>query len=167
MEIFQKTAVCLIALTAVFWDLRKGSIPNLLVILGLLAGAIFQIARRGAWGGVSFLGGVSFPVIALAGLFYFRMIGAGDIKLLAVLGGLLGVKELMYCLFLTLLFGGVFSLGLMLYRGNLIGRMRYFAAYLAAYLRTGEWRPYRKTGDQGGEFPLTIPILLSVFVIVW
>lgn len=162
MEDFRNAAVCFLALAAVFWDLRKGIIPNFFILAGLLGGAIYQIVRLGAWGGVFFLGGVLFPVIVLAGLFYFRMIGAGDIKLLAALGGFLGGEAIGTCLLLTLLIGGALSLGLMLYRRNLVKRLRYFADYLAAYRRTGEWKPYRKEGEKGGEFPLTVPVFLSV-----
>lgn len=162
LEIFQKTAVCFVALTAVFWDLKKGKIPNLYIIIGLLAGAVFQTACLGAWGTVRFFGGAVFPVAVLSGLFYFRMIGAGDVKLLAVLGGFLGMKDIGICMLAACLIGGVLSLGLMMRRGNLVRRFIYFAEYSKDFFRTGEWRPYRN-GEKGGEFPLTIAVLLSVF----
>lgn len=109
-----------------------------------------------------FLGSAAFPILLLAFLYYFRMIGAGDIKLLAVLGGFLGIRDLLHCLVWALFFGGVLSLLLMLYRKNLLQRFQYLAGYVSASVQKREWRPYRQKGDKSGEFPLSVPIALSV-----
>ena len=61
--------------------------------------------------------------------FLCRTIGAGDIKLLAVLGGFLGISDLFRCLVCALIFGGILSLFLMIYRKNLIRRFQYLAGY--------------------------------------
>lgn len=166
MEEFQRTVILLIVLTAAFWDLRKGCIPNRLIYIGLAAGAAIRAFSLGFFGIIVFLVGTIFALVLPGGLFYFRMIGAGDVKLLAVLGGFLGIRD--YCVFFmtALFFGGIFALGLMISRGNLVNRFQYFTAYLTSFLKTGDWRPYRQKDGKDGEFPFTIPIVLSILCYV-
>ena len=83
---------------AVFQDLRKGIISNVLILFGFLGGAVFQLIRLGGSGLILFFGSAVFPVLLFSILYYFRMIGAGDIKLLAALGGFLGISDLFRCL---------------------------------------------------------------------
>ena len=122
---------------AVFQDLKRGIISNTLIFTGLFGGLIFQLFRLGGWGLVFFLGSAAFPILLLAFLYYFRMIGAGDIKLLAVLGGFLGIRDMLQ-------------------------RFQYLAGYVFAFVQKREWRPYRQKEDKSGEFPLSVPIALSI-----
>ena len=130
---------------AVFQDLKRGIISNTLIFTGLFGGLIFQLFRLGGWGLVFFLGSAAFPILLLAFLYYFRMI-----------------RDLLHCLVWALFFGGVLSLLLMLYRKNLLQRFQYLAGYVFAFVQKREWRPYRQKEDKSGEFPLSVPIALSV-----
>ena len=78
---------------AVFQDLRKGIISNVLILFGFLGGAVFQLIRLGGSGLILFFGSAVFPVLIFSILYYFRMIGAGDIKLMGVVTGFLGVWD--------------------------------------------------------------------------
>ena len=75
---------------ALFFDLRTGKIPNILILFGLLAACVLRTAVFGAEGVLSFLAGAGFPFLILFLLFHLGMMGAGDIKLLMAAGGLLG-----------------------------------------------------------------------------
>ena len=78
---------------AVFQDLRKGIISNVLILFGFLGGVVFQLIRLGGSGLILFFGSAVFPVLLFSILYYFRMIGAGDIKLMGVVTGFLGVWD--------------------------------------------------------------------------
>ena len=93
MKINQCFFLIPIGLFAVFFDLRKGKIPNELIVIGLILGCCFQIRQAKAVGLLLFLGGVCIPVVLGAGIYYFRMMGAGDMKLWAVVGGFLGPQR--------------------------------------------------------------------------
>jgi prepilin peptidase CpaA len=166
MEELRGLAVCVCSLTAAFFDLRCGKIPNGLIMLGLAAGLLFRLFYWGVLGGILFFGGIGVPILLLGPLFYFRMIGAGDIKLLAVLGGFLGGTGIGKCLLGSLFFGGFWSLVLMIFRKNLKARLNYFFCYTSAYLTTGIWRPYRNKGQKKGEFPFSVSVFLSVLCYV-
>lgn len=54
-------------------------------------GSLFASASGVRSGGVpAVLGGSILPLFLLAVLYYFRMLGAGDIKLFCAIGGLMG-----------------------------------------------------------------------------
>ena len=76
--------------------------------------------RRGS-GYFSF--GMLFPILALYILFYFHMLGAGDIKLLSAVGGFLGVPAILKCMIVSFLSGAVLSIGIILVCGNLPQRL--------------------------------------------
>ena len=78
MKINQCFFLIPIGLFAVFFDLRKGKIPNELIVIGLILGCCFQIRQAKAVGLLLFLGGACIPVVLGAGIYYFRMMGAGD-----------------------------------------------------------------------------------------
>lgn len=162
MEMFRNGAVCAISLAAVLTDVRTRRIPNGLIGTGLLLAFGFQLFQWGILGIVTFLGGAGLPILLLWGLYYFRMLGAGDLKLFAVLGGFLGSAEVIPCMVTAFLAGGICALGLMLARGNLLSRFEYFWNYVRDYYRNRQWKPYRQKGQEDGEFCFTIPIFLSV-----
>ena len=103
MKINQCFFLIPIGLFAVFFDLRKGKIPNELIVIGLILGCCFQIRQAKAVGLLLFLGGACIPVVLGAGIYYFRMMGAGDMKLWAVVGGFLGPQRAVYCMIASLL----------------------------------------------------------------
>lgn len=76
---------------AVVFDVKSDRIPNILNGTGCLAGALSQLMENGAKGVLGSLAGVLMPVGILFALFAFRIVGAGDIKLLAMIGAFVGV----------------------------------------------------------------------------
>lgn len=77
------SSLFLLAVTgaAVLWDIRTGKVPNFLIAAGLGTASWFRLTELGIFGFWRFLGGSALPLLLLAVLFYFRMLGAGDIKL--------------------------------------------------------------------------------------
>lgn len=75
-------------------------------------------------------------------LFFFRMVGAGDIKLVALIGAYLGLREGFSVVFLGLAAAAVWSFLILVYRQILIQRLLYFVTYFKQFVKTGEKRPY-------------------------
>lgn len=150
-----------ISAAAVFTDLKTGKIPNRLILAGLVLGVVFQIAEKGILGLLVFAGGAGVPILIFGLLYYLRMLGAGDIKLLCVTGGLAGPMGCLVCIFLTIFWGGFLSLGLMLYRRNLVRRMEVFFRYISQYGR-GCRESYRKYTQEDAKFCFSVPVLLGI-----
>ena len=147
---------------AVYYDVRYQRIPNGLIITGLLLGFVYQISRLQLMGLAVFGAGIVLPVVLLSFLYYFRMMGAGDIKLLAMIGGFLGPADGLLCIFYTFLFGGVIAVGLLFKRRIFIKRILYFQMYVIQYLQTGQWCPYIRQEDRECCFCFSIPVFLSL-----
>lgn len=147
---------------AVLWDLKEHRIPNGLIVTGLLCGLWQQAYDFGLAGVGIYLSGVLVPAVFPGCLYYFRMIGAGDIKLLCVVGGYLGPVQAFWCIIYTFLFGGLFSAILIFKRKNLVKRFFYFRTYISQFLETRQWKPYRMAGDEDGTFCFSLPILIGI-----
>ena len=147
---------------AVFWDLWKGKVPNILIVAGLCTGWCYQLADKGLYGVLDFWGGALFPLLLLGVLYYFRMIGAGDIKLFSVIGGFVGIRSVLTCITISFLAGAVISAFLIIRRGILRERLQYFFAYISDYIQFRKWVPYRKGLGKECSFTFSIPVLFSL-----
>lgn len=160
-EIQILSLVCIVML-AVLADLKDGRIPNGIIAVGLLWGGAYQIMSKGAVGGMIFLGGAAFPLILFGALYYFRMIGAGDVKILCVTGGFLGPEACFSCMTGAVLFGGAISLGLMLYHHTLYSRLLNFYQYVEQYSKERQWRPYLEGTSAEDRFCFSVPVLMGI-----
>jgi prepilin peptidase CpaA len=101
---------------AVHSDLRRHRIPNVLTLLGLIAGLGLQAVTGGVQGLLSGLLGVAVGLGSFAPLYLCRAMGAGDLKLLAAVGAFLGPQGAFLAALFTLLAGGLGAIGYVLWR---------------------------------------------------
>lgn len=160
-------AVVLVAIlnAAVISDSLTGKIRNGLIILGLLLGFSYQMQIAGIAGIGAFAGGVLLPLVFTIPLYAFGAIGAGDGKLLAVVGGFLGMKAVPACLILTFLIGAVQAVLKMLYQRNLKERLHYLADYAVWCLRERRFYPYGQTlTEENAVIHLSAAILFASLI---
>jgi prepilin peptidase CpaA len=111
-------AVVLIA--AVVSDLRSRRIPNALLLFGLALGVFFQsVSPHGIqlffrpWGSIGVLNSLYGLLVGIAiflPFYILRTLGAGDVKLLAMLGVWFGPYSMVGVALLTSLSGGILAL---------------------------------------------------------
>ena len=94
------------------------------------------------------------------------MLGAGDIKLLSVIGGFVGPRASLIWLGLSLVFGAVISLAILILCGNFKSRLRYFTDYFIQLSTTKKEVPYMVKGFQMEHIHFSLPVLLSVLMYV-
>ncbi|RHV90647.1 hypothetical protein DXA96_06655 [Lachnospiraceae bacterium OF09-33XD] len=70
----------IVALGSAEMDLRSQKISNGWLLTAMLLGFLYQCFDPGGKGPSEFAAGSITPVLLLGGLFYFRMLGAGDIN---------------------------------------------------------------------------------------
>lgn len=116
--------VLLLAL-AVVSDARKRRIPNVLVLVTLLAGILFHAlgpqggagglfsSEPGALGGWRALAGALTGFLMFLPLYGLRLLGAGDVKLLAAVGSFAGPAAFVNLALFVLLAGGLLALAKM------------------------------------------------------
>ncbi len=161
IEIHVILLLCL-AVAAVLSDLGSERIPNGIIAAGLACGILYQIFTNGITGIVLYLGGVVLPILIFGAFYYFRMIGAGDIKLLCMAGGFFGPSGCFVCVKWSIFLGGLISLAIMLRRHNIEERLMYFAEYVSRYAQDRKWRPYMSGIEEGARFSFSVPILLGI-----
>lgn len=99
-------------------DLYQMKIKNSWILFSMLIGFGYDL-WRGGWNGTAFfISGTGIPLVVLGWLFYFRMLGSGDIKLFCVLGGIMGPVHILWCIWYAFLTGGLLSLAILILCGR-------------------------------------------------
>jgi len=114
---------------AVFHDVRARRIPNAVVFPGMLAalalhalvpaGAGLFAPQPGGLGLLSALGGLGLGLAILMPMYVLRLMGAGDVKLLAMVGAFVGAGQILFVGLATLMAGGVLALVFAAFQGKL------------------------------------------------
>ncbi|HKT35260.1 MAG TPA: A24 family peptidase [Nitrospira sp.] len=134
-------ALTLVLATAIWSDLRSGLIPNRLTFSAIG----FALLVHG-W-----LGGFQGMLFSLAGLgtgfglfiicYFAGTMGAGDVKLMAAIGAIVGAYGAFVSGILAILVGGIYALGAMCYQWGFFEMCRKLslATYGAIATRGGGW----------------------------
>ena len=97
MAAWQQTACILVAIAAIISDTQHRKIPNKTVVTGLVVGAILlgMVASSGIREIMPYIAGFLAGFVGFLPLYALRMMGAGDVKLFATMGLLLGWTALL------------------------------------------------------------------------
>lgn len=115
-------------------DFKFGKVQNGCLLFLAFAGALHK--------GVDFFApALIFLTVGMC-LFRFRVMGAGDGKLMAVIGGYLGLTDGFYAIALGFFTGAVWSLWKMKRYGIAMERFHYLQEYAKTTIQTGVIRPY-------------------------
>jgi len=110
--------VLLAAACSAYTDLKTGRIPNALVAALLAAGLALSVL--GGWQTAAISVGLFLAVFTIGTiLFSLKLIGGGDVKLLAAGAATLGWPDTVAFLLYTVLAGGVLGVAITLARGRL------------------------------------------------
>lgn len=150
---------------AMLQDLKSYKIKNWLIILGLIASLVcfdkFTLEHfLKEW-----IVGVSLPIVICFPIFCFGGIGAGDVKLFAVIGGFYSFFFSIKVMIGSILIGAALSFVKMLYYKNFLIRFQ----YLINYIRHFDSQCSYYCSDRDGKecvIHFTIPILISTLLIM-
>jgi prepilin peptidase CpaA len=98
----------LLAVAAVI-DYRTMRIPNWLTVGGILVGLLLSTMNSGRPldGFLRALAGMAVGLVVLLPFWMLRVMGAGDVKLMAAVGAFLGFPAILYAVLFTFITGGV------------------------------------------------------------
>lgn len=99
-----------LAALVIYHDVRYRRIPNPFVLATLLTGLILNFTLSGLNGGLNSLGGCLLAFILMFMLHVFGAMGAGDVKLFAAIGSVIGVHLVLPTFVTVVLTGGVLAL---------------------------------------------------------
>ena len=152
-------------------NLKTGKIPNRWIILWLgLLGA--EAAWRGmgwqqsAWLALRVPAVALFAGIVLFPFFLFRMTGAGDIKMISLICGALGLRDGCGAIFCGLAAAAAWSFIYMMRKRILTKRIVYFLNFIRTLLLAGVFEPYYLKDRDGKEAGFCLaPFMLGGFVL--
>lgn len=162
MKEIQAISLLCLSMAAVLFDLKEERIPNSIIMTGVLCGGAYQLFLHGMMGITIYLGGVLLPILLFGWFYYFRMIGAGDVKLMCAIGGFLGPSSCFSFIAVSVLFAGLISLGIMVRRHNFSQRLMYFAEFVSKYSTDKQWLPYIQGVKPEARFCFAVPVLGGV-----
>ena len=155
-------------LAAAVIDWRTYRIPNWLTLGGMVFGVLYSTATHGFMAGLlPALGGLGIGLVLLLPLYALRVMGAGDVKLMAMVGAFLGSSEILYAVLFTFAVGGVAALAFACYR-RALGRMAANVGGLvqsAAFSVMAGHRPELAIDASIGRMPYGISICVGT--IAW
>ena len=143
---------------AVYTDLRFGRIPNIITLGGAAAGLVLNLLFGGLGGGLTALEGWPLGAALFFAFFAIGVMGAGDVKLLAAVGALMGPSFVFNAFVFTGLAGGVIAVAVMVRRRM----VRYTAASVTTQVQTLVYTGWLPRPKDPKSSPLRFPYGLAI-----
>ena len=171
-------ALSLLLASAVFTDLRSRRIPNRLVLAGLATapllhlGALYlglpSLASATWWSPFT---GLLTGFGLLLPFYLLRATGAGDVKLMAMVGAFIGAPTVVTATLYTLVAGGVLSLLFMFGRGvaaQTLANVRYLLTDLAMRAGSGQGARLAPLQTTAARLPYAVAIAVGTgAALIW
>ncbi|MDJ0748004.1 MAG: A24 family peptidase [Woeseiaceae bacterium] len=159
MQIPEITWLILVVLgLASFFDLREHRIPNLVTLPTIAFGLVFHVVSGGYDGLLFALAGFAVGLLCFLPLYISRGMGAGDVKLMAAAGTLLGPGLALGAVCLTLAIGAVLAVCVV------VKRAVFSRIHLGRHIESGERFPYAVAIAAGVAIALwQKPLFLTIF----
>src|SRR3569832_1642185 len=106
-----------------YYDLRYRRIPNILVLSLLIGGLTINISFGGFGGALASLEGFGLAFLPMFLIHLFGAMGAGDVKLFAAVGSVIGVTMVPLTFVLVVMLGAVLAIYTMLRSGTVLSTL--------------------------------------------
>ena len=153
--------------TAVYFDLRFGKIPNIINALGFASGLLISYASLGLGGFLDSLCGAALGFAIMILPFLLHMVGGGDVKFLSAAGSIVGWHVLWPSFLTGAALGGAIGIVLLVARDRSITRLRCRLILLHA----GCWRRRSSVLSLSGpgladvRFPYSMPLSIGLVAV--
>src|ERR1700687_3782834 len=161
MDVVAPTLATAGASLAAIVDVRSRRIPNWLTGSLVVSGLLFNVWRAGITGVGLALAGVALGLAMLLPMYAVHAIGAGDVKLLAGLGAVLGPQVLVSVAIYGAIAGGLISSVLLARDGRLLSVLREILIEHRPPTRGGTTSPYGVAIASGMYLTLVLPGVLG------
>ena len=146
---------------ALVTDVRHRRIPNWLTGGALLIGLAGNLWLGGPQGALCSLAGAGLGLAILLPFYVLRTMGAGDVKLLAAVGALLGPQAVISVAVYSALVGGIQSLIILRNQGRLSLTLHQLVVMRVLPARSGAKAPYAVAISSGVCLAAILPPVLT------
>ena len=153
-----------LAIIITYYDVRYRRIPNAFVLATLASGLIVNTIYGGLNGVLASLGGCAIAFILMFVLHVFGAMGAGDVKLFAAVGSLIGTQLVLPTFLVVILTGGALALLLMLHTGAVRATMQRVLMILVGLLPGWEMPRFAVPADRKHTIPYGVAITFGSLI---
>jgi prepilin peptidase CpaA len=161
---FERIVLFLLVLIAALYDIRSRRIPNMLIFPGALAAIAFHTISPYGIGFLSSMGGLAVGLIAFLPLYMTRAMGAGDVKLMAMVGAFLGPMSALGAIITILIAGGALAIASAIRNKStqrMFNNIRVMMTYAFVGAATGNRINAEITSISAGKLPYGIAIAIG------
>ncbi len=157
-----------LAVLITYYDVRYRRIPNAFVLATLAGGLLINGILHGPGGVAASLGGCALAFGMMFALHLFGAMGAGDVKLFAAIGSVVGLKLVIPTFVVVVLTGGVLAVVTSLRAGALVATMQRVLQIFIGFLPGWQVPRFAVPADRRHTIPYGVAItfgsLISVFM---
>lgn len=153
-----------VTVAILYYDVRYRRIPNVIVLGTLLSGLIVNVAMGGWPGLLSSVAGCAVAFVPMFLLHAFGAMGAGDVKLFAAIGSVVGLKLVLPTFVVVALVGGMLALFTMVRAGSVRTTMHGVLRLVVGLLPGWEMPRFSMPPDRRHTIPYGVAITVGSLV---
>lgn len=150
-----------LAVLVIYYDVRYRRIPNRLVLGMLLGGLVINTSFGGYIGAFSSLQGLGLAFAPMFLMHIFGAMGAGDVKLFAAVGAVLGVSLVPWTFVLVVMLGAVLAVYTMLRSNTVFSTLQGVLRIIVGTLPGWEMPRFAMPPDRRHTIPYGVAIMLG------
>ena len=147
-----------------YYDVRYRRIPNPFVLATLVVGILTNAIFGGLEGALASLGGCALAFFLMFMLHVFGAMGAGDVKLFAAIGSVLGASLVLPTFFVVVLTGGVLAFISMLRAGAVRSTLHNVLLVLVGLMPGWKMPRFAVPADRRYTIPYGVAITLGSLI---
>jgi prepilin peptidase CpaA len=152
------------AVFIVYYDVRYRRIPNVLVLSLLIGGLTINISFGGLSGGLSSLEGFALAFLPMFLIHVFGAMGAGDVKLFAAVGSVIGVSMVPLTFLVVVMLGAALAIYTMLRSGTVFSTLHGVLRIFAGIMPGWEMPRFAIPPDRKHTIPYGVAIMLGSLI---
>ncbi|MDV6343366.1 prepilin peptidase [Nitrosomonas sp. Is37] len=167
MDTLNSAILIALLFIAAWYDVRQYCIPNALVLSGTIIGVSLNALLPQDIGGLGILtslAGLGVGLVVLLPLYLLRAMGAGDIKLMAMIGAFAEPASMLSITLYVMLAGGVLAILVVLSKGKLPKLMNNFKVMLLAGPSAANLSTIDDLPESAGKLPYGVAIAIGTLV---
>lgn len=161
------TNILLLSILAVliaYYDMRYRRIPNAFVLATLTSGLVINAIFGGVQGAVASVKGCALAFVLMFVLHVFGAMGAGDVKLFAAIGSVVGGALVLPTFLVVILTGGALAVGTMIRAKAVRTTMHRVLQIFAGLMPGWEMPRFAVPADRRHTIPYGVAIMLGSLI---
>jgi prepilin peptidase CpaA len=147
-----------------YYDVRYRRIPNSFVLATLVSGVVINAIFGGLPGVLASIAGCALGFVLMFMLHVFGAMGAGDVKLFAAIGAVMGAHLVLPTFLVVILIGGVLAIASMIRAGAVVTTMQRVLQILVGLLPGWEMPRFAIPADRSHTIPYGVAITVGSII---